>query len=177
MGGVTQLRLPIDRQVTLLNPTGGRTKIGWESIWPMRGILENSGSNDLRDAVRRDVLVEDCSKRIIELSDERALVGSGVIPQRLGPLHEHFVGIGSEDLHRLLDKLGKRHSPGIVIAAEQISLHPRTGRSRSSWHPDRTMNWLWSIKRKSRTGTLQKWSGGPRSRGQWNGTPFMPLVE
>jgi hypothetical protein len=62
----------------------------------MRGILENSGSNDLRDAVRRDLLVEDCSKRIIELSDERALVGSGVIPQRLGPLHEHFVGIGSE---------------------------------------------------------------------------------
>src|ERR1700722_8510528 len=65
-----------------------------------------------------------CSERIIELSNERGLVGSGVVPKRLSPLHQHLVGIGFENSHRLLDKLGKRHCPGFVVAAKQVGLHP-----------------------------------------------------
>jgi hypothetical protein len=65
------------------------------------------------------------SERIIELSNKRGLVGSSVVPQRLSALHQHLVGIGSENSHRLLDKLGKWHCPGFVVAAKQVGLHPR----------------------------------------------------
>ena len=44
---------------------------------------------------------------------------------RLCALHEHLVGIGFENSHRLLDKLAERHCPGFVVAAKQVGLHPR----------------------------------------------------
>ena len=52
-------------------------------------------------------------------------MGPSAVPQRLGPLHQHLIGISSENSHRLVDKLGEGHSPGFVVAAQQVGLHPR----------------------------------------------------
>src|SRR6516225_4736551 len=64
-------------------------------------------------------------KHVIELRHERGLVRSSVVPQRLRPFHQHFVRIGSQNSHRLLDEVGKRHCPGFVVAAKKVCLHPR----------------------------------------------------
>src|SRR5207237_3947244 len=51
------------------------------------------------------------SHHIVELDHERGLAGTGVVSERLCPLHQYFLRVCPEDPHRLLHELGERHGP------------------------------------------------------------------